>query len=700
MITYHKSFSILSMLILIVLTSCAGGQTPVIPTSTVTIPPTATFTSSPTLTPTPTFTPTATATPRLPVAPGTQMPVPGLALSADNLDQVVELARWGNGIITDATYSPNGKLIASGSTLGVSIYESDTLKEILYFETTLTVNSVVFSPDGETLATGLDDKTVQTWSVKDGSLLKTFEYPKDEKGTEKEIDEASKEDVASIAFSPDGKLLAAGSSDGMVVLWQVSDGSLLRSDKESKKLGKYITRVLFSPDSQYLFYAPFTGNVHMLQVSDGKEVKSFSGHSHLIFEADLSLDGKVLAVLERGLYGQGEYDLILWNVEDGKQMQKIKGGDYYSTKITRIGMSPDSQYVAASWNDYSIKIWSVTSGALQNDFQDLVPKDYYYYDRLAVKFSPDSKSLLAAGRNIMAMWNVANGSLVQNIKTKSEPIYKVDISTDGKSLAAVEGLNIDLWQISDGSLIPTKEPLQSNGTIDFSLDGNSIATGLFKNSAQIMPLSDQGIRKSFEMEKKEYIRGVAFSPDGKVLALGASSPAGKVELRQVSDGLLLATISLTATFGFNNMEFSPSGEFLGVSIHNQTILIRVSDGKVIKSTNKGDCLAFSPDNTLLAVGAAQDNTLLFWRVPSGELIFNLKDRPEAVSSVRFSPDGKLLMAGMADGAIEVWNVADGTLLTTWQAHSQGITDFAFSPGGDLLFSSSYDGTIRVWGIKP
>ena len=179
------------------------------PTATATVPPTATITVTRTkkftVTPVP-----PTATPTLlpgPVLAGTPYPRSGQPISAGNTDRVVQLARWGKGIINRVVFSPDGSLLAVASSIGIYLYDAGNLAEGRFIETNDWVSSVAFSPDGEVLASGSWDGTVRLWRVSDGAPLRTLEGHTSE--------------VTSVAFSPDGEVLASGSWDGTVRLWGV-----------------------------------------------------------------------------------------------------------------------------------------------------------------------------------------------------------------------------------------------------------------------------------------------------------------------------------------------------------------------------------------------------------------------------------------------------------------------------------------------
>ena len=686
--SFHSksSFKVLRLLLLFaltLLTACGGNVATLEPTTTV--EPTMTLTLMPTLTltPSPTSTPTLTPTPKLPVSPGTVMPTSGFSISADNLDDVVELARWGSGVTTDAVYSPDGGHIAIASTLGISIYQADTLDEEIYFETSASVNSVVFSSDGENLVTGLGDNTVKIWQASDGTMIKSFEGHKEDTTKKDEGDP----EITSVAISPDGSIVAAGSTDGTVSMWQISDGNLINT-LENHTL--YVSSVFFSPDGQALFSASWDGTVRMMNVSDGELIRAFGGNR--VIDAVLSVDDKILASYDQGFFAS-KGNLILWDVESGKKLQTITDESF---DVTSIAISPDGKYVAAAREDYSVKLWDTSSGEGIINLEDLQPDGTYYLSRFVVTFSPDSQSVLLAGRDVTGIWNVTSGSLLQNKVTQSQPVYYIALSPDQKALASVEGTVVFVREISDAKLIPFQDDVYTSGNVTFSPDGTTVAVGLFDGSARFWPITEQGARRSFEISKNRRVSAVAFSPDGNILAFGAYD---KIEVRQSVDGSLINTISPGSTDYINSLAFSPGGDYLAYA--NYADVIKIFDASTWKTvkTYTGNTLAFSPDGKLLA-GGSFDKEVQVLEIASGETLLTLKDLPDEVHSVAFSPDGKLLLAGCADGTIHVWNALDGTLIKNWKAHSYGVEGLIFTSDGAMLISASLDGTIRFWGLKP
>lgn len=691
--TYNRNFwkprtlLIMWLILTLALASCKSGSGA--PSSQPSATPTTAFTSTPVPTSTPTPLPTATPTPKLPVAPGTQMPAVSAAITAGNLEQVIEIARWGKGVISDVTYSPDGKTVAAASSLGISIRQADTLEEISFIDSEgIYIYSVDFSRDGKYIAAGLADKTARIWNISDGSLVQTFKGHTDY--------------VRSVAFSPDGTMLVTGSSDKTANVWNVADGSVVMTVK-GHALG--INVVLFSPDGQSVFTGSADGTVRKTRIADGTMEHAYG--ANWIYDMALSADGTILAVYNNGLYNfNGNGEIIIWQVDNGKKLMTIKGGNRYSNDIRTLALSPDGKYVAAGWRDYTVKIWPVATGEIKNELEDLQPEGIFYYGYFTVAFSPDSQMITMAGRNLIGTWNVANGALLKQAETNSESVRGIALSPDGTTLASTEGTFVFLRTLLDGGSIPSQDEIEGTGDIAFSPDGNSIAVGLWEQDAKIWPVNDKGVRQSFETEAKEFaVRGVAFSPDGQLIAL-AISPF--IELRQVSDGALVRTINTgDSTFrSVTDLAFSSDGTMIASAIYGSVKVFRVEDGKLIKNYNQaGSYLSFSPDNALIATGSDK-GLVQVWKIGEDAPLLKIEEpvegdeEAEGVSRLTFSPDGAMIVAGYYDGTIRVWNASDGALLRTWKPHADSITGIVFNMDGALMITSSFDGTIRFWGLKP
>lgn len=124
---------------------------------------------------------------------------------------------------------------------------------------------LAFSPQSDLLATvGRNERTVKIWRVRDGKLLRTFQF--------KTVPFPSPKPL-SVAFSPDGQLLAVGFSDGKVQLLRVADGKMVRALR-LKGSGNYIWRLAFSPDGQWLL-GGLWHKVALWRVKDGKLMRTF-----------------------------------------------------------------------------------------------------------------------------------------------------------------------------------------------------------------------------------------------------------------------------------------------------------------------------------------------------------------------------------------------------------------------------------------
>jgi WD40 repeat protein len=277
--------------------------------------------------------------------------------------------------------------------------------------------------------------------------------------------------------------------------------------------------------------------------------------------------------------------------------------------------------------------------------------------------------------------------------------FSVAFAPNSESIAV--GSSVGIYGLETESLAQLyllELGVRVNG-LAFSPDGTVLAAALFDDTIQIRNASDGQLLRTLQGHTN-WVRDVAFSPEGSVLA--SASDDDTLRLWRISDGALLRIIQEGAQ-GVRCVAFSPDGALLASGLENGDIGIwRVADGELLLNlkghTEWVRTVAFSPDGTLLASGSF-DKTARIWRVSDGALLHTLEGHTESVLSVMFSPDGSTLATGSVDKTIGLWQVDDGTSLTRWLAHDGFVYAIAFSPFGDLLASGGQDNTVRLWKVS-
>jgi WD40 repeat protein/nitrous oxidase accessory protein NosD len=285
------------------------------------------------------------------------------------------------------------------------------------------VNSVAFSPDGRLLASGSRDYTIKLWEVATGSLVRTLE--------------GHTNWVNSVAFSPDGRLLASGSSDRTIKLWEVASGSLVRTLSGHTS---DVNSVAFSPDGRLLASGSDDRTIKLWEVATGSLVRTLTGHEGSVRSVAFSPDGRLLAS------GSWDDTIKLWEVASGSLVRTLSG---HTSDVNSVAFSPDGRLLASGSSDRTIKLWEVASGSLVRSLSghtDLVR---------SVAFSPDGRLLASGGckggdvDDRIQLWDVSSGQRLSLFQGHTGCVNSVAFSPDGRLLASGSGdATIKLWDIS------------------------------------------------------------------------------------------------------------------------------------------------------------------------------------------------------------------------------------------------------------
>ncbi|MBN1889777.1 MAG: WD40 repeat domain-containing protein [Thermoflexales bacterium] len=644
---------------------------------------------------------------------GQALPQPAGAISAGNARLVGQLARLGHGKAMDVAYAPGGHLLAVATTAGLGLYKAETLALERFIETGSPLTDVDFAPDGASVATG---GPARIWRVADGQLLHTLQgnnvaFSPDglllASGEKHEVWLWRSRDgqllrtltghtggVASLAFSPDGSVLAVGSvglyGEDTVRLWRVSDGQLLGVLEGHTDT---IAGLAFSPGGETLASGSYDSTVRLWQVSGcsqpaaecGKLLRTLKGHMGYVSSVAFSPAATGDAAGQYTLVsGADDGQVCLWQVPEGRLLHTFKGGE---AKVTGVAFSPDGTRLAAvsrtHWSDGGqghLRLWELAKRTLlrtQEIHADVIS---------SVAFSPDGKRLAAGGQwdGVIRLWRVADGALLGLVTrdpaaddpsaraanllfgvSANDLVWDVAFSPDGERLASVSSGYMLLWRVSDGTLLDKTGSLGPVHGLAFDSTTPWLAAGV-KNTVVLWEIvQDKLVRRRELKGHASYVQSVAFSADGSLLASSAHDDA----LVQAKD--------------------------------NTVRVWRVSDGELLRTLPAGDkgwymeSVAFSPDGSLLA--ASVGSRVWLWRVSDGQLLRELEGHTSTVRSVAFSADGTVLASGAWDNTVRLWRVPDGQLLRTLEGHTDYVTSLAFSPDGRWLASGAYDGTLRLWG---
>jgi WD40 repeat protein len=541
---------------------------------------------------------------------------------------------FGKGTISQIAWSPDGKVIVAGSSTGVHFYDAESLQAIRYIPAEYLITSVAFSPDGKTLATGSADivfsrraywrrfspwgsenNYVQLWDVETGALLGTLK--------------GGNSYITTVAFSPNGTLLASGSNysdDNAIRIWELA--------------------------------SIMDGNTDLLQI--------YRNHTRGVFQIEFSPDGELL------ISGSGDNSARVWDMQNEANNRILMYRSAAKVKVFALSYNPvlredGFELVALAGADFFhntptelLEIWDVSSGELISELSG------HNSSLDSVEFSPDGRILASGGSypdNRILLWDVDSGKVLRSLGEHYSGVRSLAFSPDGETLASSswDGL-LHLWNVQTGELKLTNN------------------------------------------EHTSVIHSTAFNSEQNILATGGDE--GFVRLWDVKNGELLAVLN-TESSRVTNLIFLETSSYLIVGTDEPEFDIQIWDiekEERIKflrghqSFPQVSALSLN-EKTFASGGSLGDNTLYIWDLETdGNFLYSIGGHARSVKSIAFSPDGSLIASGDGKGTLRLIDTTSGEIRQTIEAHNCSITALFFSQSNEL-FSGDCKGNIHHWNSE-
>ncbi|KAK3841824.1 MAG: WD40-repeat-containing domain protein [Linnemannia gamsii] len=656
-------------------------------------------------------------------------------------DQVTFLEGFTSSI-TSVAFSPVGEQLAFGGMDGrlrTWVFNETLMTPVLCDDHTDCISDLVYSPDGQLIATACQDGIARILDASSGQCVKNLS--------------GHLGGVSSVAFSPDAKLLVSGSSDKTIRLWDVGTGQLIRTLEGHENA---ISKVLFSSNEIHIASSSFDKTVRIWSATKGDCETTLRGHSESVISIAYSPCGnRLVSSSEDGT-------IRMWNPRSGSAGPIFQG---HTDHVVSVAYSPDGKQFATCGRDMELRLWdcrAATKGVIMFGRTNATSSGVYPYstvkrygndgyktirptllrrwvdvvfdsfpDRVTnVTVSPDGTLVASASRNVV---NVRSKATQRQMKGHAKNVNCIVFSPDPQLIASGSSdKTTRIWNAHSGALVIVLEGHKGAVTsIAFSSAGHQIVTGSKDGTVRLWNLATGEALNIFGSKVGAEILSVAFSSNGKWIASGGEDGAVRIwdaiDYKETPRVYYHGGVINCTVFSPDNIHIASGGDDGTISIWNMDAK---DTERVIRNCGAVRCLAYSPTGENIATGG-NDQYVRIWNAETGTIDSAL-DHSNSVLSLCYSTDGTQLWTGSADSKAyawskvpvlcraniasaaefsedcrevawspggkdaQLWNVDSGVPKSVLRGHTEGIERVSFSPVHNIIATASRDGTVKLW----
>ncbi|MEM6252746.1 MAG: P-loop NTPase fold protein [Cyanobacteria bacterium P01_D01_bin.156] len=541
-----------------------------------------------------------------------------------------------------------------------------------------TIGSVAFSPDGQSIVSSSDDKTIRLWDLQGNPIGNPFQ--------------GHSRSVFSVTFSPDGKTIVSGSADHTIRLWDLQGNPI---GEPFQGHSAPVWSVAFGPNGKTIASGSNDNTIRLWDLNGNPIGEPFQGHLDTVLSVAFSPDGNTLAS------SSADRTIRLWNLHGNLINTPFKG---HLDDVWTVAFINEKIIVSGS-DDKTIRLWDLHGNLIEKPFEG--HSDYVR----SVAFSPDGNTLASGSLDkTIQLWDLQGNRIGKTLQGHSNTAWSAAFSPDGKTIVSASADHtIRLWDLQGN---PIREPFQGHSdavmSVAFSPDGNTIVSAGQDNTIRLWDLNGNLTSEPFHGHS-DAVMSVAFSPDGNTIVSGGYDNTIRLwdlngnPIGEPFQGHSRAVLSVA--FGPVRIATSKGLSYPIISgSQDNTIRLWDLNGNLIGEPFQGHSntvlsVAFSPDGNTIVSGS-YDNTIRLWDLNGNPIGESFQGHSRAVLSVAFSPDGNTIISGSSDNTIRIWDLNGNSICEPFQGHSNPVWSVVFNPDGNTIASSSSDRTIRLWPINP
>ncbi len=624
------------------------------PTPSITLPPTSTNT--------PTTRPTTTATPFTFALAGTPI-ARSEAITSQNANRLVQLARWGNGIPTDLKISLDGKYIIVTSTNGAHLFNAATLLPLRSLAPGTLLRSAAFSPESTLLAVSSQSGEIFIFSLEDLSIHSQFT--------------ATDTPILAMVFSHGGSFLALVTPQRQIIVYSLDSGNEVRTINLPLPV---VGDIAFSADDEAVYCWQGKKTFASYSIRDGKLLQEVYVPNN---SRGVPADGGVFAPDGSLAAANTTSQIRIYNAIKGITLHML---NEVQEQISWLAISGDSSHLSAV-DGNTLRTWNMQSGEVQ------------YERRLPESLSTIRQAQLTAdGKHLVVI---------------TDRLYLIDLADPGADLIAKytdfsTDLRLDTrynpvkatwmqWYLdgtvrnftaADGSLF-NQARLPAEKITAAANSADQAITAVNYESPLIQLYSSDKKDPGVEFVMPSDVRSLSLNNSGSILA--ACDNEANLIIWTTDDGSLLAESTLPSPA--RQLSFSDSADRLFAQTIDRLLVL---DGSSLQIDHQfiGYASAFSPGGEITAVtgGTDQYGTAIY-NTGTGKLLNTLPD--QGLHMAVSAANGLLAVSG---DVIRLWDISNGRFLTSLDTGGAGFGQVMFSPKTDLLVFSPWDGGLMFWGV--